>query len=434
MDHFAYRSGELYCEDVPVARIAEAVGTPAYIYSSATLLHHYDAVAKAFAGLKPIICYSIKSCPNLHICRLLKDRGSGFDVVSGGELVRALRAGGDPANVVFAGVGKTDEEINLALDSKIGWFNIESEAELANLIDIAGRRGVVARAALRVNPDVDPKTHRYTSTGKKESKFGVDLERARRVFHEFGRSASVRLCGIHLHIGSPVNTVEPYVSAIRKTLALIDELRADGFAIDTLDIGGGFGAHYKTSEAPPAVAYAEAIVPLLADRVTGAKPLQIIMEPGRSIAANAGILVSRTLYLKKSGERDFLIVDAGMNDLIRPALYEAYHFVWPVRPAAGFVPAERGETTASMAGCLPMDVVGPVCESGDFLAKDRMLPPMQRGDLVAIFTAGAYGMAMASHYNSRPNPPELLVEGGAFRVIRRREGYQEMMAGESNCD
>lgn len=424
MDHFNYQNGELHCEDVPLARISEDVGTPAYVYSTATLLHHYDAVAKAFAEVRPIICYSIKSCANLSICRLLRERGAGFDVVSGGELYRALAADGDPANIVFAGVGKTDAEIHQAIDARIGWFNIESEAELENLIAIARLRGASVNAALRVNPDVDPKTHRYTSTGKKESKFGVDLERARRVFNDYGRQDAVRLTGIHLHIGSPVNSVEPYVSAITKTLGLIDALRGDGFAIDTLDIGGGFGAHYKASEAPPAVRYAEAIVPLLRGR-----GLKIILEPGRSIAANAGILLTRVLYLKKSGERDFLIVDAGMNDLIRPALYEAYHFIWPVAPAAGFVPAQRGEGV-SMPGLRLMDVVGPVCESGDFLAKDRVLPPMQRGDLVAVFTAGAYGMVMASHYNTRPNPPEILVDGNQYRVVRRRETYEDLLAAE----
>lgn len=407
-----------------MARIAEEVGTPAYVYSAATLLHHYDAVAAAFAELDPIICYSIKSCANVHVCRRLREQGSGFDVVSGGELYRAIAAGGDPAKIVFAGVGKTDEEINQAIDARIGWFNIESEAELENLIALARRRNASVRAALRVNPDVDPKTHRYTSTGKKETKFGVDLERARRVFNQYGRQDSVRLTGIHLHIGSPVNTVEPYVAAIEKTLALIDELRADGFAIDTLDIGGGFGAHYKGSEAPPAAQYAEQIVPLLRGR-----GLRIILEPGRSIAANAGILLTRVLYRKTSGERDFLIVDAGMNDLIRPALYEAYHFIWPVRPAEGFVTNDRG-VDLNRPGLRLMDVVGPVCESGDFLAKDRMLPPMDRGDLVAVFTAGAYGFVMASHYNSRPNPPEVLVEGDQYRVIRRRETYDDLLAAE----
>ncbi|MCG8408700.1 MAG: diaminopimelate decarboxylase [Phycisphaerales bacterium] len=424
MDHFSYRNNELFCEDVPVTRIADNVGTPAYVYSAATFLHHYDAVTKAFAALDPVICYSIKSCANLHICRLLRDRGAGFDVVSGGELVRALEAGADPAKIVFAGVGKTDEEIHGAIDAEIGWFNVESEAELENLIAIAESRRAAVRAALRVNPDVDPKTHRYTSTGKKETKFGVDLERARRAFETYGRQNSVQLCGIHLHIGSPVNTVAPYVQAIEKGLALINELRSDGFKIDMLDIGGGFGAHYKAAEAPAAVKYAEAIVPLLKG-----KDLQIIMEPGRSIAANAGILVTKTLYLKKSGERDFLIVDAGMNDLLRPSLYEAYHFAWPVKPPPEFVTNERGENV-SLPGLLPMDVVGPVCESGDFLAKDRRLPPMKRDDLLAVFSSGAYGMVMTSHYNSRPNPPEVLVEGDSFRIIRRRETYEDLLAAE----
>lgn len=432
MDHFRFQDNQLVCEDVSVARIADEVGTPAYIYSAATLRQHYDALAAAFAAVDPLICYSIKSCANIQICRLLRERGAGFDVVSGGEIVRAVAAGGDPDGIVFAGVGKTDGEIERAIDAKIGWFNIESEAELENLIAIAGRRGATVRAALRVNPDVDPKTHRYTSTGKKETKFGVDLERARRVFDRFGHQKAVRLCGIHLHIGSPVNTVEPYVAAIQKSLALIDELRAAGFSIDMLDIGGGFGAHYNGGEAPPAVHYAQAIVPLLdpySGKSASKPPLQIILEPGRSIAANAGILVSRVLYLKKSGDRDFLIVDAGMNDLIRPALYEAYHFIWPVKPAPSFVINGRGENVR-LPGLLPMDVVGPVCESGDFFAKERLLPPMQRGDLVAIFTAGAYGMVMASHYNSRPNPPEILVEGDRYRIIRRRETYDDLMAAE----
>ncbi len=432
MDHFEYKNTGLFCEDASIARIADEVGTPVYIYSAETLRHHYDAVAQAFAAVDPLICYSIKSCANLHICRLLRDRGAGFDVVSGGEIARAIAAGGDSGRIVFAGVGKSDDEIERAIDAKIGWFNIESEAELENVIAVASRRGVTVCAALRVNPDVDPKTHRYTSTGKKETKFGVDLERARRVFDQFGRQKSVSLCGIHLHIGSPVNTVEPYVAAIRKGLALIDQLRAAGFTIDMLDIGGGFGAHYKGGEAPPALQYAEAIVPLLAPYAgkTATKPrLQIIMEPGRSIAANAGILVTRVLYLKKSGERDFLIVDAGMNDLIRPALYEAYHFIWPVKPAPSFVTNDRGENV-KLPGLVPMDVVGPVCESGDFLAKERMLPPMQRGDLVAVFTAGAYGMVMASHYNTRPNPPEVLVEGDRYRIIRRRETYDDLLAAE----
>jgi diaminopimelate decarboxylase len=427
MDHFHYQDGELYCEHMPVRRIAEAVGTPTYVYSAATLCDHYHRIAAAFAELRPIICYSIKSCQNVHIIRLLAAEGAGMDVVSGGELYRALKGGADPAKIVFAGVGKTDPEIEQALDAGIGWFNIESEAELANLIAIGRRRGARAgaiRAALRVNPDVDPKTHRHTSTGKRESKFGVDLERARRVFDEFGRDQAVRLCGIHLHIGSPVNTVEPYVEAITKSLGLIDGLRAAGFTIDTLDIGGGFGAHYEGSEAPPASAYAEQIVPLLRG-----KNLQIILEPGRSIAANAGILLARTVYVKRGGDKQFVIVDAAMTELIRPALYDAYHFAWPVRPGEGFLPESR-RPDVRPSGAVQVDIVGPVCETGDFLARGRHLPPVQRGDLIALFTAGAYGFVMASHYNSRPNPAEVLVEGNAFRLIRRRETYEDLLSAE----
>ncbi len=424
MDYFRYTDGQLHCEDVAVADIVRQHGTPAYIYSKATFLHHYRAVRDAFAALDPLICYSIKSCANLNILEFLKDEGAGFDVVSGGELARAMAVGADPQGIVYAGVGKTDTEIEQAIDANIGYFNVESEAEMENLIAIANRRNAKIRCALRVNPDVDPKTHRYTSTGQKESKFGVDLERARRFFDAYGREPNVHLAGIHLHIGSPVNDVSRYVLAITKGVQLIDELRADGFEITAIDIGGGFGAHYREEEAPPAVQYAEAIVPLLKD-----KRLKVIMEPGRTIAANAGILVTETLYIKKSGDRAFVIVDAGMNDLIRPSLYEAFHFIWPVAPADGFAIQSRAEA-AKLNGLLEQDVVGPVCESGDFLAKDRKLPPVVRGDLLAVFSAGAYGMVLASHYNARPHPPEILVDGSDVRVIRRRETFDDLVAAE----
>ncbi len=426
MDHFVYRDGELYCEDVAVARIADAMGTPTYVYSAATFRDHYTAVAEGFRELRPIICYSIKSCQNVHILKLLAGLGAGMDVVSGGELYRALQAGADPARIVYAGVGKTDAEINQAIDAGIGWFNIESEAELANLVEIAGQRGQVVRAALRVNPDVDPKTHRHTSTGKRESKFGVDLERARRVFDEFGRNEHVRLCGIHLHIGSPVFTVEPYVEAVTKALELIRELRAAGFAIDTLDLGGGFGASYHDGQSPMPGAYADRIVPLLRGR-----DLQVIIEPGRSISANAGILLARTVFVKRGGDKQFIIIDAAMTDLIRPALYDAFHFAWPAAPGPRFIPPGR-RVDLDLPGCSAADIVGPVCETGDFLARDRKLPPVQRGDLMAIFTAGAYGFVMASHYNSRPNAAEVLVDGDSFRTIRRRETYDDLLTAEIN--
>jgi len=424
MDPFVYRDGELYCEEVPVRQIAEAAGTPTYIYSAAGFGDAYQGIATAFSELSPTICYSVKSCHNVHILRHLTRLGAAMDVVSGGELYRALAAGADPAKIVFAGVGKTDDEIRQAIDAGVGWFNIESEAELANVIRLAGEHKQTPRVALRVNPDVNPKTHRHTTTGKRGTKFGVDLERARRVFKEFGRNASVRLSGIHLHIGSPVYTVEPYVQAITKALGLIEELRTDGFAIDTLNIGGGYGASYETDQSPPPTEYARAIVPLLAD-----KNLKVILEPGRSISANAGILLVRTLYIKQGGDKRFVIVDGAMTELIRPALYNAFHFAWPTRPGVQLTPPAR-RAKLELEGTIEVDIVGPMCEAGDFLARGRHLPPIQRGDLIAIFSAGAYGFAMASHYNSRPNAAEILVEGKTFRTIRRRETYADLIAAE----
>lgn len=424
MDHFCYRSGELYCEDVAVAAIAEREGTPAYVYSTRTFVDHLDRLRAAFAELNPIICYSIKSCHNLHILRLMRERGASFDVVSGGELVRAMEVGADPSRIVFAGVGKTDDEIRLALRTGVGWFNVESEQELERIDELCESTNACTGAALRVNPDVDPHTHRYTTTGKRATKFGVDVDRARRVFREFGRDRRVRLTCIHLHIGSPVNRVEPYVEAVTKALGLVESLRADGCAIDTLNIGGGFGAHYEGGEAPPARAYADAVVPLLRDR-----GLRLILEPGRSISANAGILLARTIFTKRGGDKTFVIVDAAMTELIRPALYEAYHFAWPIKPAGGLVPPHRGRDL-KMEGTSLVDVVGPVCESADVLASGRWLPPMQRGDLLSIFSAGAYGSVMGSRYNSRPLAPEILVDGGDYRVIRSRETMDEMLANE----
>jgi diaminopimelate decarboxylase len=366
----------------------------------------------------------VKSCHNLAILRLLAERGAWFDVVSGGELRRALEAGADPATVVFAGVGKLDEEIHAALEAGIAWFNAESEAELENLAATPERTGKRATVALRVNPDVDPHTHVYTTTGKRETKFGIDLPRARGVFREFGGRSGLDLAGIHLHIGSPVNSPDPYERAIARACELVEQLRGDGHSIRAINIGGGFGAHYDGSEAPPALVYAERIVPLL--RGMG---LAVLLEPGRSIAANAGILVTRTLYTKASGSRNFVIVDAAITDLLRPALYGAFHFTWPVKPDEGRIPPRRS-ADLRVEGCVPVDVVGPVCESGDFLAKDRWLPPLRRGDLVTVFSAGAYGFTMSSQYNSRPRAPEVLVDGQQVRLIRRRETYEDLVAAE----
>lgn len=426
MDYFDYRDGRLTCEDVSASELAARFGTPLYVYSWATFADHFDRLRAAFAALDPLICFSIKCCQNIHICRALAERGSGFDVVSGGELHRALLAGADPAKIVFAGVGKTDNEIREGLRARVGLFNIESESELQVLAALAEPAGVRTSAALRVNPDVDPKTHEYTTTGKKETKFGIDQDRAAAVFRSFGRHEYLRLCGIHLHIGSPVNDVGAFRQAIQRGLELIGELRGDGFDIDTIDVGGGYGAHYEGDEAPSAAAYAEAVVPLLAEA-----GLRVILEPGRSIAANAGILLTRVLHVKHSGRRRFVVVDASMNELIRPALYGAYHFIWPVDAGDDFTPTHRGPEQP-FDGLTPVDVVGPVCESSDFLAKGRALPPVQRGDLLAVFSAGAYAMTMASQYNSRPRAAEVLVEGAEPRLIRRRETYEDLVVAEQS--
>jgi len=425
MDYFEYKDGALHCEGVAVDEIARAVGTPAYVYSAATLLHHYRALAEAFAELKPTICFSIKSLANLQVLQVLAEAGSGFDVVSGGELARALAVGADPEGIVFAGVGKTDAEINEAIAAGIGLFNVESEAEFENLSRLAAAAGRTVRAALRVNPDVyDPKTHAYTTTGKKETKFGVDIDRAPAFFAAYGNDPHAKLDAVHLHIGSPIYSAEPYVRAITKALGLIEQLRAERFAVCTLDVGGGFAADYEAGASPLAADYAREILPLLAD--TG---LEVILEPGRQIACNAGILLTRVLYTKAGGEKRFVIVDAAMTDLVRPAMYGSEHFVYPARLAAGAGAPERRPGYEAPGG-VKVDVVGGVCESSDFLALGRVLPPVERGDLLAVFSAGAYGFVMGSQYNSRPRPAEVLVEGDAFRTVRPRERYEDLFATE----
>jgi diaminopimelate decarboxylase len=429
MDYFHYRDdGVLWCEDVSLPAIADAAGTPTFVYSRRTLIEHYDRLQAAFAPLDPLICYSIKSCPNRSICRAIAERGAGMDVVSGGELFRALQAGVPASMCVYAGVGKTDREIREALEAGIGWFNVESEQEFENIAAIAREMRTTCKAALRINPDVDPKTHTYTSTGKKETKFGVDLERARAFFDRYGRDPNCRLAALHLHIGSPVYTIEPYVSAVKKATGLTDDLLSRGFQIEMLDLGGGFGADYESSQSPLAADYAAEIVPLLRDRVRNG--LKIVLEPGRTITANAGILLLRVLYIKRGGSKTFIICDAGMNALLRPSHYGAFHFIWPVEPGDKFVPARRARAL-DMAGLERVDVVGPICESGDFLAHDRMLPPTERGQLLAVFTAGAYGMSMASRYNSMPLPAEVLVDGGEARMVREREGYGDLLRHEA---
>ncbi|MDK1030858.1 MAG: diaminopimelate decarboxylase, partial [Planctomycetia bacterium] len=408
MDLFRYRDGQLFCEDVPAGELAERFGTPLYVYSAGTIVDHFEKLTAAFSDLKPLICFSVKSCSNIHICSMLAQRGAGFDVVSGGELFRVIAAGGDPAKCCFAGPSKSDEEIRYALENGLRLFNIESEAELENLRTIAYETGATAHAALRVNPDVDPKTHRHITTGKKENKFGVDIERAEKVFCRFAAPNTqnpVRLDGIHLHIGSQITAVKPYVESINKALALIDRLAKLGIEIRTLDFGGGFAANYQDDEALEAREFAKHIVPLLKGR-----GLDIVMEPGRFISGNAGILLTRVQYVKQAGDKKFLLIDAGMNDLIRPALYGSYHHIWPVAPGEEFMPRQKGYDE-KFPGTELVDVAGPVCESADVLGRERHLPPCRRGDILAVFTAGAYGMVMSSNYNSHRRPPEGLGGG-----------------------
>ena len=425
MDFFQYKDGRLFCEDVAVDDIMAKVGSPVYIYSKATFERHYQALTSAFAELDPIICYSIKSCGNLNIIKLLAGLGSGMDVVSGGEVFRAQQGGADMSKVVYAGVGKTDPEIEAAIDAGIGWFNIESEAEFENIAKIAERMGKTANGALRVNPDVfDPKTRDKTTTGKKETKFGVDIERAKRFFQSYGHNEHCRLTAIHLHIGSPIYSPDPYVQAITKALELIDGLRADGYTVDTLDIGGGYAADYESGKSPAYTAYADAIVPLLKD-----KGLKVIIEPGRTIAGNAGILACQVQYMKVGGSKTFAIVDTGMHHLIRPSFYEGFHFAWPTKVAPEHVPTERAQEM-DLPGLETYDVVGPICETSDTLATARKLPPLKRGDGLCFFTAGAYGMVMASNYNAMPRPAEVLVDGGKATVIRRRETYDDLVEQE----
>jgi diaminopimelate decarboxylase len=424
MDSFTYQNGKLYAEDVAVADIAEKVGTPVYIYSKATFMNHLKKIQAAYAGIETTVCYSIKACGNINILKCLADGGSGFDIVSGGELFRASQAGADMKKIVFAGVGKTDKEILEALEAGIGYFNIESEAELENLIALCRAHGKTTKAALRVNPDIRYDTHRHITTGVKETKFGIDIERAHKVFDTYAHNGVVEMSAIHVHLGSGGKTIDPYVNYVKKILPVIADLRAKGYTIDTLDLGGGYGADYETETVPSAADYAAGIVPLLKEA-----NLKLILEPGKSIIANAAIMLTRTVFKKTGGEKTFVIVDAGMNDLIRPCLYEAFHFIWPAKVEEKLVPAQRRQDL-QIDGTEVVDIVGPICEGTDYFAKNRAMPPVQRGDLVAVFTAGAYGYTMASNYNARPLCPEVLVDGDKFQVIRKRQTYEDLVALE----
>lgn len=437
MDHFHYRGGVLHCEDVPVPDIAAAHGTPVFVYSTATLLDRLKEIQTAFAAAKPILCYSIKANGNLSLAKLMGEHGAGYDVTSGGEYYKAITAGPKGSKVVFAGVGKTDAEIRYALDNDVFLFDVESEEELHTIGKIAAGMGRKAPVALRVNPDLPPKTHVKTDTSVKGVKFGLDIETILEVSAKVVNHPGLNLCGLHMHLGSPILSAEPYKQGAAKAVTLINAFRQQGHTITMLNMGGGFGINYRKDEAKPASAFADAILPAVKDL-----GCQLLLEPGRFIVGNAGILVSTVLFRKDTGGKKYVIQDAAMNDLIRPTLYGSYHRVWPVRLANGL--AERPAVDMSintdvaspfidMPGTIRQEVVGPVCESGDFLAKDRPLPPLQRGDLLAVFSAGAYGMSMASNYNARCRAAEVLVTGGTHRLIRRRETFADLVACEVDC-
>jgi diaminopimelate decarboxylase len=424
MDHFRYKDRVLHCEEVPIRTLADTYGTPLFVYSRATLLHHLGQLQEAFKAVEPLICYSIKTNANLHIARLMGEHGAGFDVTSGGELFRALAAGGSGEKIVFAGVGKTDPELRCALENNVFLFNVESEEELHNLARVASSMGRSAGVALRVNPDLPPKTHVKTDTSVKGVKFGLDIESVLDVARGVIDSSGVRILGVHMHLGSPILTTQPYKDGAAKAVVLISRLREQGHPVNLLNMGGGFGIHYRKQEARSAQEFAEVIVPAVQET-----KCRLVLEPGRFIVGNAGVLVSRVLYRKQSGGKHFLIQDAAMNDLIRPTLYDSFHRIWPAEPPLG-APAPPEDYESSIPGTFPQDVVGPVCESGDFLAKGRNLPAMSRDDLLVTFSAGAYGMAMSSNYNSRPRAAEVLVDGNSHRLIRRRETYEDLVRPE----
>ncbi|MCE9567805.1 MAG: diaminopimelate decarboxylase [Planctomycetes bacterium] len=435
MDHFEYRDRKLFCEDVPVSELAETYGTPLYVYSEKVLVQKLKEIQTAFAPANPTICYSVKANGNVSICRLMGQHGAGFDVTSGGEFFRALKAGPAGSKIVFAGVGKTDAEIRYALDQGVFLFDVESEQELLTIGEIAKSMGRKAAVALRVNPDLPPKTHVKTDTSVKGVKFGLDIETVVDVARGVVGHPGLAVVGLHMHLGSPILKVEPYKQGCAKGITLIKALRELGHDIRYLNMGGGFGINYRKDEAQPASAFAAVILPAVKEI-----GCQLVLEPGRFIVGNAAILVSRVVFTKSTGGKHYVIQDAAMNDLIRPTLYGSFHRLWPVQPAAD-VPVEpdvNGDPDdpnpfRAMANCFNQDVVGPVCESGDFLAKDRPLPTLKRGDLLATFSAGAYGMAMASNYNSRLRAAEVLVTGSTHRLIRRRETFKDLVACEEDC-
>ena len=432
MHSFQFRDGKLHCEDVDLAQAAEKFGTPLYIYSASTILDHYTRLGAALAPLEHLICYAVKANSNRAILKLLADAGAGFDIVSGGELFRALKAGADPKKITFAGVGKTRAEIEYALEQGVHSFNVESEAELELIDKIAAEKKSRAPIALRVNPDVDPHTHKYISTGSHENKFGIALSDAPRIYERAAKMANIDIVGVQMHIGSQITEAKPFAAAINKVAPLVRDLKSK-YKIGFFSIGGGMGIIYKRAlesgsgkwwhdhgGEPSAFSvqdYAKAILPPLRDL-----GVRILIEPGRFLVGNAGALLTRILYLKKSGAKTFAIVDAGMNDLIRPALYQSYHEI---------VPVNQDRSEKSTASPARTDIVGPVCESGDFFALDREMPEPREGDLLAIMSAGAYGFVMASNYNSRSLPAEALARGGKVTLIRKRQSWEDLVRDEA---
>ncbi|MFH0912842.1 MAG: diaminopimelate decarboxylase [Candidatus Omnitrophota bacterium] len=413
MHEFKYKGNYLYCEDIKVADLAERFGTPLYIYSYHTLIGHYLKLKTAFAGLTPLICYSVKANSNLAILKALVDKGAGLDIVSGGELFRASGVGCPAERIVYASVGKTDREIEEAIKKRIRFFNVESTAELKNINRISKRLNRITQVAIRINPDVEPKTHKFITTGKITNKFGIDFKSAYKILLMRNNFANLNICGLHIHIGSQITESAPYVAAVTKIVRFISQLGKKGIGLEYLNIGGGLGIIYNKETPQTAQKFAKRIIPLLKN--TG---LKIILEPGRFIVGNAGILVAKVLYIKETPKKKFVIVDAGMNDLIRPALYEAYHNIIPLR------------VTRHKARAIKVDVVGPICESGDFFAKDRKLPRVKEGDYLAVMGAGAYGFSMSSNYNSRLRVEEVLVVKDRTFVVRKRECYQDLTDNE----
>jgi len=412
MNYFEYRNGELFAEGVPVRRIAREAGTPVYVYSLATLRRHFHVFDQAFAALSHLVCFSMKSNSNLAVLRAFVKEGGGVDIVSAGELFRALKAGAAPKKIVFSGVGKKKAEIEYALNAGILMFNVESEQELSVLNEIARGMGKKAPISLRVNPDVDPKTHPYISTGMKKSKFGIDIKRSLEVYKRALSLSHLEVIGVDCHIGSQLITIPPFVDALSRVKVFVEALRKEGARIRYLDLGGGLGIRYKDEEPPHPEEYAGALI-------QGLRGLDVtlILEPGRVIVGNAGILVTEVLYLKETDEKKFVVVDGGMNDLIRPALYGSYQAIRPVVEGKGEM--------------IVADVVGPICESGDFFAKDREISRPQAGDFLAVMSAGAYGFTMSSNYNSHPKAPEILVDGENFYVVRKRESFEDLISGET---